>query len=183
MARISLRGEFEGLVAREERLFVACRTGDIYSLRKKSDDAAASMITGKLIDEVEAACAGGIASLTAKMEEAAAGTGDLVLAGSEWLEEYREQFNRGLKAWEEAEERFFMRRIEWEQDAGLLYAEGEESWIRAFEHFEEERRNWELNVKALFDSGEKLFLDASENLEKAIAGARAEFDRDARLRA
>jgi murein DD-endopeptidase MepM/ murein hydrolase activator NlpD len=183
MARNSLRGEFEGLVAREERLFVARRTGDVYSLRKKSDDGAASMITAKLIDEAEAACAGGIASLTARVEEAAAGTGDLVLAGSEWLEEYREQFNRGLKAWEEAEERFFMRRIEWEQDAGLRYAEGEESWVRAFEHFEEERRNWELNVKALFESGEKLFLNASENLEKAITGARAEFERDARIRA
>ncbi|MDR2160404.1 MAG: peptidoglycan DD-metalloendopeptidase family protein [Treponema sp.] len=182
MARISLRSEFEGLVAREERLFVARRTGDIYSLRRKSDDEAASIITSRIISETEAACAGGIASLAARIEDAAAGTGDLALAGSEWLEEYREQFNRGLKAWEEAEERFFMRRIEWEQDAGLRYAEGEESWIRAFERFEEERRKWELDVKALFESGEKLFLDASENLEEAIAGARDEFERDARLR-
>ncbi|MDR1899253.1 MAG: hypothetical protein LBQ55_04520, partial [Treponema sp.] len=181
--RVSRRGEFEGLLAREERLFVARRTGDLYSLRRKSDDEAASMITSRLIDEAEAVCAGGIASLTARIEEAAAGTGDLALAGSEWLEEYREQFNRGLKAWEEAEERFFMRRIEWEQDAGARYAEGEESWIRAFERFEEERRRWELDVKALFESGERLFISASENLEKAIAGAREEFERDARLRA
>ncbi|MDR1618993.1 MAG: M23 family metallopeptidase [Treponema sp.] len=183
MAGISLRGEFENLVAREERLFIARRTGDVYSLRKKSDDEAASMITSRLIGEAETICAGGIASLTARIEDAAAGTGDLALAGSEWLEEYREQFNRGLEAWEEAEERFFMRRIEWEQDAGLRYAEGEESWVRAFERFEEERRNWELNVKALFESGEKLFLDASENLERAIIEAKAEFETDARLRA
>ncbi|MDR1618832.1 MAG: M23 family metallopeptidase, partial [Treponema sp.] len=183
MAEISLRGEFENLVAREERLFVARRTGDIYSLRRKSDGEAASVITSRLIGEAEAVCAEGIVSLTARIEEAAAGTGDLALAGNEWLEEYREQFNRGLKAWEEAEERFFDRRIEWEQTAGLRYADGEASWIKAFERFEEERRNWELNVKSLFESGEKLFLDASENLEKSIVEAKAEFERDARLRA
>jgi hypothetical protein len=182
MAGISLRGEFENLVAREERLFVARRTGDVYSLRRKSDDEAASAITSRLISEAEAVCAEGIASLTARIEDAAAGTGDLALAGNEWLEEYREQFNRGLKAWEEAEERFFARRIEWEQDAGLRYVEGEDSWIRAFERFEEERRKWELNVKFLLESGEKLFLDASENLERVITEAREEFEKDVLLR-
>ncbi|MDR1105424.1 MAG: hypothetical protein LBL44_03610, partial [Treponema sp.] len=182
LARLDLRKEFENVVAREERLFTARRTGDIWSLRKKSDDEAASAVTARIIGEAEEICREGIASLSARIEEASAGAGDLVLAGTEWLEEYREQFNRGLKAWEDAEERFFISRIEWEQEAGLRYTEGESAWTVAYNQFEAERQKWEQNAAVLFASGETLFLKASENLEKSIKQAKAEFEKDAALR-
>jgi hypothetical protein len=175
--------EFEALVAREERFFVAQRTGDVWSLRRKSESAAAAMITAQLIEETEALCVQGIAALETRIEAAETGNGDLILAGSEWLEAYREQFERGLKAWTEAEERFFVRRIEWEQEAGQYYLEGEEAWRNAFNQFEQERRNWEAKAKTLFESGEAVFKRASENLEAAIAGAKAEFEQDLLLRA
>ncbi|MDR2103915.1 MAG: M23 family metallopeptidase [Treponema sp.] len=181
-ASLMIQREFEGLAAREERLFIARRMGDVFSLRRKSDDEAASMITAQLIGETEALCAQGIADLEERIEAAEGGAGDLALAGTEWLEAYREQFERGLKAWEEAEERFFIRRIEWEQEAGKQYTEGEETWSAAFVRFEQERRNWETKSKALFESGERLFQRASENLERAIAEAKAEFETDAKIR-
>jgi hypothetical protein len=174
--------EFEALAAREERLFVARRTGDVWSLRKKSEDEAAIMITTQLIEETEILCAQGIAALETRIEAAETGNGDLVLAGAEWLEAYREQFERGLKAWADAEERFFVRRIEWEQEAGRYYLEGEEAWSNAFERFEQQRRNWEAKTKVLFESGAAIFRLASENLEAAIAGAKAEFEQDLLLR-
>jgi murein DD-endopeptidase MepM/ murein hydrolase activator NlpD len=177
-----LRVEFENLAIREERLFVSRRVGDVFSLRRKSEDEAASMISARLIAETEAVCAEGIAALEERIEAAEGGGGDLVLAGTEWLAAYREQFERGLKAWEEAEEGFFIRRMEWEQEAGREYTEGEEAWSAAFARFEQERRNWEIKAKALFDSGEKLFQKASENLERAIAEAKREFEADANLR-
>ncbi|MDR0623103.1 MAG: hypothetical protein LBG10_01575 [Treponema sp.] len=178
----NLRREFEGLVNREERLFTARRTGDIWSLRKKSDDEAAGVITARIIEETETICANGIASLTARIEEAAAGGGDLALAGTEWLEAYRVQFERGLKAWEDAEERFFIRRIEWEQDAGKTFLDGEEAWSLAFNQFENACRTWEQQARELFESGEAVFKKASANLESAIAEAKAEFEGDAQLR-
>jgi murein DD-endopeptidase MepM/ murein hydrolase activator NlpD len=181
-ASLMIQREFEGLAAREERLFIARRMGDVFSLRRKSDDEAASMISARLISETEAFCAEGIADLEERIEAAEGGGGDLALAGTEWLAAYREQFERGLKAWEDAEERFFVRRIEWEQEAGKQYAEGEETWSAAFARFEQERRNWEAKSKALFESGERLFQRASENLEKAIAAAKAEFELDAKIR-
>ncbi|MDR2029557.1 MAG: hypothetical protein LBP93_08480 [Treponema sp.] len=174
--------EFEALVAREERLFVAQRTGDVWSLRRKSEEAAASMITAQIIEETEALCVQGIAALETRIEAAETGGGDLALAGSEWLEAYREQFERGLKAWADAEERFFIRRIEWEQEAGQYYLEGEEAWSNAFNQFEQERQRWEAKAKTLFESGEAVFRRASENLEAAIAGAKAEFEQDLLLR-
>jgi murein DD-endopeptidase MepM/ murein hydrolase activator NlpD len=177
-----LREEFENLAIREERLFITRRVGDVFSLRRKSEDEAASMISARLIEETRAVCAEGIAALEERIEAAEGGSGDLVLAGTEWLAAYREQFDRGLKAWEEAEESFFIRRIEWEQEAGRQYTEGEEAWSAAFARFEQERQNWEIKAKALFESGEKLFQRASENLERAIAEAKREFEADANLR-
>ncbi|MDR2371248.1 MAG: hypothetical protein LBD71_07185, partial [Treponema sp.] len=182
LAPLNLWKEFENMTAREERLFTARRTGDVWSLRKKSGDEAAAAFTARLIDETEQICRESIASLETRIEEASAGAGDLALAGAEWLEEYREQFNRGLKAWEEAEERFFISRIEWEQEAGLRYTEGEKAWTEAYNRFETERQKWEQSAAALFESGEALFVKASENLEKAIKQARAEFEKETRLR-
>jgi hypothetical protein len=176
------RKEFENLAAREERNFTSRRTGDVWSLRKKSDDEAARSLTARLVAEAEAACAGGINGLAGRIEAASAGGGDLVLMGKEWLEMYREQFDRGLKAWEQAEERFFIRRIEWEQEAGRLFSSGEESWLTAFNQFEEERKKWELKTKELFESGEAIFKNASVNLEKSIAEAKIEFEYNSRLR-
>jgi murein DD-endopeptidase MepM/ murein hydrolase activator NlpD len=181
-ASAGLKREFENIAAREQRLFTSRRTRDIWSLRKKSDDEAARVFTEQLIFETEQACAIGINSLNTKIEQAYAGTGDLALIGEEWLQLYKEQFDRGLKAWEEAEERFFIRRLEWEQDSVKLFSEGEEIWLAAFEKINEEYQKWELKAKELFDSGEQLFKNISDNLEKNIADAKIEFEINKNMR-
>ncbi|GHV69429.1 hypothetical protein AGMMS49928_11770 [Spirochaetia bacterium] len=181
-AAARLRREFEEMIRREERLFTSRRMGDVFSLRKKSENESAEVISARIIQEAEMICDEGIASLTTRIESAETGEGDLVLAGAAWLEAYRDQFERGLKAWEAAEERFFTRRLEWEQEAGRNFFQGEEAWIDAFNKFGEERQKWELKAKELFDSGEQMFRNASETLERTIAEARQELARDAQLR-
>ncbi|MDR1839911.1 MAG: hypothetical protein LBQ93_10065, partial [Treponema sp.] len=178
----SVKREFENIAAREERIFTSRRTRDILSLRKKSDSEAARIFTERLISEIEETCTRGIENLKVKIEEASAGTGDLAILGKEWLRLYKEQFDRGLKAWEEAEERFFIRRIEWEQDSFKLFSEGEETWLAAFNQFEEERQKWELKAKELFQSGEMMFKNISEEFEKNIAEARQEFELNMAMR-
>jgi hypothetical protein len=178
----AIKKEFENIAAREERIFTNRRTRDIWSLRKKSDDEAAKVFTEKLIAQTDESCKKGIEELNRKIEQAAAGTGDLALLGEEWLRLYTEQFERGLKAWEEAEERFFIRRIEWEQESFKLFSEGEEIWLSAFTQFEEERQKWELNAKELFQTGETLFKNISKDFEKTIAEAKKEFELNAAIR-
>jgi len=177
-----IKREFENIAAREERIFTSRRTRDIWSLRKKSDDEAAKIFTEKLIAETDESCKRGIEELNAKIEQASAGAGDLALLGEEWLRLYKEQFERGLKAWEDAEERFFIRRIEWEQDSFKLFSEGESVWLSAFNQFEEERQRWELNAKELFQTGETLFKNISKDFEKTIADAKKEFELNAAIR-
>ena len=181
-AVLSLKHEFEAILAREERYFTAQRLGDVWSLRKKSENQSADAIGARLIEEARQVCADGIASIEAKIEAAKGDDADLTLAGSQWLEEFREQFNRGLQAWESAEERFLVRRLEWEYNAENAFREGMETWNAAFARFEEERLKWEEQARVLFMEGERFFTQASETMEKAIAGAKAEFETESRIR-
>jgi len=178
----SIKREFENIAAREERIFTSRRTSDIWSLRRKNDDEAAKLFTEKLIAETEETCNLGIEEIKIRIEQAEAGTGDLALMGEEWLRLYREQFEKGLKAWEEAEERFFIRRIEWEQESFRLFSEGEEIWLAAFSQFEEGRQKWESKARELFQSGETLFKNLSEDFQKTIAEAKKEFEANMQMR-
>ena len=178
----SIKREFENFIAREEKKFISRRTRDIWSLKNKSDDEAARLFTQKLIAETEEACKNRINELTKRIEQAEAGTGDLALLGEDWLRLYKEQFDKGLKAWEKAEERFFIRRIEWEQETLKLYSEGNEVWQKAFKQFEEQRYKWELDAKALFDAGVKSFEKISDDFEKSIRDAKKEFEANMNMR-
>ncbi|MCL2174626.1 MAG: hypothetical protein FWB73_01145 [Treponema sp.] len=178
----SIKTEFENIIAIEERKFISRRTRDIWSLRSKSENESAKMFTEKLIAETEEACKNGINSLIIKIEQAEAGTGDLALLGEEWLQLYKDQFDRGLKAWEDAEERFFARRIEWEHDSLNLFQNGIEVWQTAFKDFEEQRNLWEKEAETLFNAGKKLFMDINDDLEKNITAAKIEFDLNKAMR-
>jgi hypothetical protein len=178
----AIKSEFENIAARQERIFTTRRTQDILSLRKKSDDAAARLFTEQLIRDTEEICSRGINEISVKIEQAEAGIGDLALLGQEWLAMYKEQFERGLQAWEEAEERFFIRRIEWELESERLFNDGQEIWLSAFNDFANQRSKWEADAKKLFESGEKLFKDISDALEVNITNAKKEFELNMEIR-
>ncbi|MCL2442087.1 MAG: hypothetical protein FWD13_01310 [Treponema sp.] len=178
----AIKMEFENIAAREERIFTSRRTRDLWSLRNKSENEAARIFTERLIAETDEVCKAGIEALNSRIEQAEAGASDLAIMGEEWLRLYKEQFERGLKAWEEAEERFFIRRIEWEQESFKLFSEGEETWLSAFNQLEEERQKWELKAKELFQAGEIMFKNISDDFNKSIADARKEFELNMSMR-
>jgi hypothetical protein len=175
----SLINEFNRELAREETLFVARRTLDVYSLRNKSDNEAAAVISRELIAETEYVVAQGIAALEERINALNGETTDLDIGGFEWLEEYRVQFERGLQAWEDAEKRFFIRRVEWEQETGMRYEEGETAWAEAFQTLQIEQQKWAVKTEELFLAGEQLFINAEAELREAIHQAKEEYDRDA----
>jgi hypothetical protein len=177
-AVITKKSEFDALVAREERNFIARRTGDLYSLRKQSENQGAQSVVLRLIREAENNCNAGIASLEARIEAAKAGTGDLALAGEEWLAAFEAQFDRGLKAWADAEAGFLVRYTEWQADADQKYVEGNNAWITAFNELEKKQTKWKADALGLFEKGAELFNDVSEKLNEAIAAAQAEYMTD-----
>ncbi len=175
--------ELTALVDREAKLFMDRRTADLWSQRRKSESGTAERTVAELIEEISAPCEKAIESLQTRIEQAQGGTGDLAVQGKEWLEEYQTQFQRGLAAWENAEQRFLAQRIEWERDAGQAYLTGESAWNDAFGTLEKERQAWETRLQTLFDQGERTYQRASETLDRAILQAKTEFQRDAELRA
>lgn len=169
--------ELDALAEREERLFVARRTTDVWSLRRKSEDEAAAAIAAELARDAASACESGFADLNARIESAATDAQGLELAGQSWLAAFKEQFDRGLHAWKSAEERFVVRRLEWERDAATAYDAGNEAWASAFERLAVARQAWEDRAGQLYREGEAAFSGASASLEASIRSARAEFER------
>lgn len=182
-AAASARGrvavELDALWAREERLFVAKRESDSWSLRKRSDGEAADSIVAALIADAGGACDAALESLRDRIDGADGTTGELALYGADWLDSFEEQFDAGLERWSDAEERFMVRRLEWERDAATAFADGGTAWSEAYDRLEAERSAWEIKADELLSSGERAFAGASERLESSIAEARAEFERDA----
>lgn len=178
-ARVAIASEFDNLVAREERLFVARKTTDVWSLRNQSESEAASVIAAALAREAVTECDEGLVVLNARIEAASVNGGELSLAGTEWLAAFKLQFDRGLTTWKNAEERFMVRRLEWERDAAQAFNSGNETWSKAFEALTSERKAWEVRAASLFRSGEDAFSRASETLETNIREAKAEFEQAA----
>ncbi|MDR1788327.1 MAG: hypothetical protein LBR16_07760 [Treponema sp.] len=178
----TLQSELEALASREERIAFSRYADDLYSLRKKSEDETAAAITSRLIESVRASCDEGLSSLQAKIAGLDANADDLSIAGEDWLAQYREQFERGLRAWESAEEQFYVSRFEWEQETGRVFSESEAVWAAAYEQFDAERAAWEAKAQELFASGEEVFRKASEELARAMEDAKAEFEKDASVR-
>ncbi len=181
-ARDRTRLELEALARREERSFVARRTADMNSLKRKSDATSASAIADELSAGAVEACASGIAALNAHIEAARGNPEELNLAGQAWLEEFERQFQRGMASWQAAEERFMARRLEWELDSISSFRAGEEEWSRAFGRLEKERSAWETRLYAQLEEGEKAFAKAHGDLESSIRTARSEFERDSMQR-
>ena len=174
--------EIENIISREERIFIANRLGDIYSLRKKSENEDAATIVNNIIEKTNAVINADIASLQTKIEQALTDPGDISVYGEDWLLMYQNQFEKGLKIWEEAEEMFFVRRIEWENEAQDLFENSSEIWIKAFEKFEEEREKWEKQIIELFESGVDFFHESMEMLENNIYELRKEIQKKIKLR-
>jgi hypothetical protein len=165
------------LVEREERLFVARKTSDVWSLRGRSEGETASSISESLALETARSCEAGLAALDARIEAAGAGTGDLALAGTGWLEDFEAQFDKGLVAWKDAEESFLGRRFEWDRDSAGSFDEGNSAWARALEKLAAERKSWEVKAGELLEKGGEAFSRAGETLETNIIRARVELER------
>ena len=171
--------ELDALVARDERLFIARRTSDVWSLRRGSESEAAASIAAALAEEAGSACDEGLSALSGRIDAIVASADDPEVAGSDWLDDFSLQFDRGLSAWRGAEERFMVRRLEWERDATASFDEGRDAWASAYERLYEESRAWEEKAGALLREGEASFSRAGAALEADIRRARAEFERDA----
>ncbi|OHD19253.1 MAG: hypothetical protein A2Y37_07140 [Spirochaetes bacterium GWB1_60_80] len=178
-----LQRELDVVARQEERLFIARRTNDIWSLRRQSEGETADVIATELANQTSYTCDQALLALQTRIEAAQDGGGDLALAGEEWLQQFQAQFERGLSIWEETEEKFIARRMQWEVQSGDLWSEGNKAWATALQKISQARDSWQQKALALIQTGETAFEQASAELSARITAAKTEMQRDGEERA
>ncbi len=173
------RRELAALSFQEERRFVALRSFDQYSQRKKSEDQAAGAIVDRLIAQTQGATDEGVRRLRESLStQAGAGPAEGQIDASEWQSSFQRIFEEGLSTWDKAERQLLAERVEWENQAGKDYTDGEKAWATAYDRLEGEQQKWEAELQTIVDIGHEAWAGKEAELAGAIAEASAELDKD-----
>ncbi len=182
--------EFEIVYLREQARFTALRSRDTYSLRRKSEQAAAGELASALIAETGHELAEVRTALLSNVPEPQReSVPDLTVNGESPETAFREAYELGLEKWDRAENRFLEERLRWELSARQTYTGSEAVWDDAFGMFAEARKRWAEEMARTFEEGraewkEKTldfdadFAIAAQEIEHAAASGAEQFSRD-----
>ena len=145
--------DMTALMVRHELQFSYLRLRDTLSARRAGEGGSARAITDRLVGAAERELGEATEALEAAIpgEHTAAA---VRVSADEWRESFRAQFEAGLAAWGEAEDRFVAQRLKWETDAGVAYRAAEAEWDQAFRRFGEAREAWLAKMNTLLISAE-----------------------------
>lgn len=181
--REGYRRELDALYQQEQARFMALRSYDQYSLRRKNEEAAAQAVADRLIQGTRQGLTEGIRNLEQGLQEPSeSGAGQLQIDSRRWLESFAGAFEAGLDRWDRAERSFLAERVRWERQAGKDYQDGELAWARAFQSLQLERSRWEGQIRRILDSGKAQWAARQAELASAIETASAELDREIQQR-
>ena len=162
--------DFHELTVRHELRLSHLRLRDTLSARRKGESQSAGEVADKLVGAARKSLQASTESLEASIpesEDAAA----IKVNAEDWQESFRRQFETGLEAWSNAEDRFVAERLKWETDAQKAYISAEEDWDQAFKDFEKERRDW-------FARMNRLLVTAGRSWNKTIKSFEADIKRE-----
>ena len=147
--------EFERLYRQAESQFVRLRLeGNEGPEADDSGPAQAELLAKELVDrtraELQASDALPRADTRGKADHQQL---PVVLDGENWREEFSRAFERGIEAWNRAEQSLFRERIRWEEEARSLYSESERAWQQAYLDFEEARESWIAGMQGSLEAG------------------------------
>ena len=140
--RSEVHREFERLYRQAESAFIRLRLRQSeHGEREKNDspsELARNLIT-RTQSQIETAEDLEVPVIAATGEQEPS---PVTLDPETWKEDFSRAFQRGIEAWERAEQSFLNQRIEWESDARNRFTETEEAWRRAYVEFEQARQSW-----------------------------------------
>lgn len=170
--KVSLK-EYSNLVQKESDLLICwssskmnyLRREDNYSLRHKSEEQSAAGIADSLIAGIQDELEETEEVLRSGMDELqTVSMGEGLSAGSEdWEALFRQEFQRGLDKWGDAEENFLAERLSWELRAEKEFFESEESWNEAFKLFASQRENWISSITLQMEQGLLFWKDQEDS--------------------
>ena len=179
-----VRREFERLYGQAESRFLKARLRDRYSLRAKSESRTAGELARELVGRTQGELDQALRSLELGPEVEHRET-TMALDAARWQEQFQRELERGLEAWNRAEQDFLSQRISWETDAREAFVRAEESWDQAFGEFERARRLWAAEMSRCLNEGRVAWDLAEEDFARQYtavatglaASARAELVR------
>lgn len=162
--------DFTALIVRRERQVSYMRLQDTLSARREGESQSAREVTDDLVGATQV----GLVEVT---EALAAAVPDpdspdaVTIDPEEWQESFRRQFETGLEAWGQAEDRFVAERLAWEIAAQEAYAEAEAEWDQAFIEFGAARESWFSRMNEILAAGQTAW---SQTLDQFAANVQDE---------
>ena len=159
----SIKREFEYLYLAGRKNLVAWRSKDSFSMKKESEDKSASAEAEKRISEVQITLKDASSLLEKNLSVLKSlNSEEAVLKVSEWEDDFRDSFEKGLSKWERAEKDFLSERIRWEREGKDGYIKAEKEWDRAIEKFTEARSAWSSEMKEIINEGREYWQEREE---------------------
>ena len=164
--RKGVEREFDRLIQQSSTRFLQARLQDSFSLRRKSEGTTAEAIAVSLATRTEEDLREAFQRMREELPSIGEGASEVHLDPSRWQEEFKREFERGLSAWKQAEERFFQERIRWETEAQNSYLASEKAWETAFEEFGRRRETWLKEMRSLLETGRKAWEEQQDAFVK-----------------
>ena len=159
--------DMTALIVRHELQFSYLRMRDTLSARRAGEGGSARAITDRLVGAAERE----LGEATEVLEAAIPGehtAAAVRVSADAWRESFRAQFEAGLEAWGEAEDRFVLQRLKWETDAGVAYRAAEAEWDQAFRRFGEAREAWLAKMHTLLIGAETHWRETLERFGQDV---------------
>ncbi len=91
-----------------------------------------------------------------------------------WRASFREELEKGILLWREAEERLLMNRIEWEKKAGYDLVLTRKRWDKAFRELAEANEKWLDDYQRIWNEGQDRWEIQSRQMQNTLENARSE---------
>ena len=172
--RDCIRREFEYLYLAGRKSLITRRSLDSFSMKKESEDKSASIEAEKRIEEVSLSLKNASDSLKHNlllMQDLS--SEDAGIKINEWEDDFREEFEKGLRKWENSEKDFLTERMRWELDGKNSYIEAEKEWDSAIEKFTSARGNWSLEMNEIIEEGRRYWEEREQKFFETYKDAAA----------
>ena len=159
--------DFHELTVRHELRLSHLRLRDTLSARRKGESQSAGEVADKLVGAARKSLQASTESLEASIpesEDAAA----IKVNAEDWQESFRRQFETGLEAWSNAEDRFVAERLKWETDAQAAYRAAEQEWDEAFTKFGEAREAWLARMNSILVTAQTSWRETLKNFSRDV---------------
>ncbi len=152
--REKIKKEFEYIFTEKEKYFLTKRSLDSFSLKKESENSSASSAASDALKEIEVSLSEARERLEKDLNSISSLPEERVNAElSEWEESYKNEFEIGIKKWENVEKSFLSERLSWEYDAKESYIKAEERWDEAAGSLAIARDRWLSEMSTIMEEG------------------------------